>query len=163
VAADPNRLTPESRDLRLPGLGLIAVVALGNAWALVRLIDLLVNGGGNCRDVLGAAAGVWITNLVVFALAYWETDRGGPLGRARPEAGCRGRRAAAAGDVQRTGQQPAGPLPRHRRRHRRGPGHVDHAGRADRGVPVRRLDGPPAEGARQGAAVEGRAAAPERG
>ena len=82
VAADPNRMTPESRDLRLPSIGLIAVVALGNAWALVRLIDVLVNGGGNGRDVLGAAAGVWITNLVVFALAYWETDRGGPLGRA---------------------------------------------------------------------------------
>lgn len=25
---------------------------------------------------------MWLTNVVVFALAYWETDRGGPLGRA---------------------------------------------------------------------------------
>jgi hypothetical protein len=82
VAADPNRLTPESRDLRLPSLGLLVLVAAGNAWALVRLIDLLVNGGGNGRDVLANAAGVWVTNVVVFALAYWETDRGGPLGRA---------------------------------------------------------------------------------
>jgi len=82
VAADPNRLTPESRDLRLPSLVLLAVVAVGNTWALVRLIDLLVNGGGNGRQVLAAAAGVWVTNVVVFALAYWETDRGGPLGRA---------------------------------------------------------------------------------
>jgi hypothetical protein len=82
IAADPNRLTSESRDLRLPSLALIGVVALGNSWALVRLIDLLVNGGGKGRDILLAAAGVWLTNLVVFALAYWETDRGGPLGRA---------------------------------------------------------------------------------
>lgn len=82
VAADPNRLTPESRDLRLPSLGLLALVAAGNTWALVRLIDLLVNGGGNGREVLANAAGVWVTNVVVFALAYWESDRGGPLGRA---------------------------------------------------------------------------------
>jgi hypothetical protein len=82
VAADPNRLTPESRDLRLPAIGLVVLVAVANAWALVRLIDVLVNGGGNGREVLSAAAGVWLTNLVVFALAYWETDRGGPLGRA---------------------------------------------------------------------------------
>lgn len=82
VAADPNRLTPESRDLRLPAIGLVVLVAMANAWALVRLIDVLVNGGGNGREVLSAAAGVWLTNLVVFALAYWETDRGGPLGRA---------------------------------------------------------------------------------
>lgn len=82
VAADPNRMTPESRDLRLPSLGFLVLVAVGNTWALVRLIDVLVNGGGKGRDVLAAAAGVWLTNVVVFALAYWETDRGGPLGRA---------------------------------------------------------------------------------
>ncbi|MCU1602691.1 MAG: conserved rane protein of unknown function [Frankiales bacterium] len=82
VAADPNRLTQQSRDLRLPSLALLGVIAAGNTWALVNLIDELVNGGGNGRDVLSAAAGVWVTNVVVFALAYWETDRGGPLGRA---------------------------------------------------------------------------------
>jgi len=82
LIADPSRLSEESRDLRVVSLPLLAVIALGNGWALVRLIDLLVNGGGSGRDVLSAAAGVWVTNVVVFALAYWETDRGGPLGRA---------------------------------------------------------------------------------
>ena len=82
VAADPNRLTPESRDLRLPSIGLLVLIAAGNTWALGRLVDVLVNGGGSGREVLAAAAGVWVTNVVVFALAYWETDRGGPLGRA---------------------------------------------------------------------------------
>jgi uncharacterized membrane protein len=82
VAADPNRLTAESRDLRLPSLVLIGLVATANGIALVRLIDRLVGGGGSGRQLLTAAAGVWLTNVVVFGLAYWEVDRGGPLGRA---------------------------------------------------------------------------------
>lgn len=83
LAADPGRLTPESKDLRLLSLGLIAVVSASNAVALARLVDRLVNGNtGLGRDLLAQAAGVWVTNLVVFALSYWELDRGGPLGRA---------------------------------------------------------------------------------
>jgi hypothetical protein len=82
VAADPNRLTAESRDLRIPSLVMISLIAVTNTIALGRLLNLLVDGGGNGRDVLTAAGGVWGTNIVVFGLAYWETDRGGPLGRA---------------------------------------------------------------------------------
>jgi hypothetical protein len=82
LLADPNRLTPESKDLRVPSLVLIGVVALANTIALVQLIGHLVGGGGSGRELLAAAAGVWLTNVVVFGLAWWETDRGGPLGRA---------------------------------------------------------------------------------
>ncbi len=83
LAADPNRLTRESKDLRLLSIALIVVVALGNAWSLVSLVQQLINGGGvTGRTLLAAAAGVWITNLIVFGLGYWELDRGGPLGRA---------------------------------------------------------------------------------
>jgi hypothetical protein len=83
LAAEPGRLTAQSKDLRLASIALIAVVSLSNALALARLVDRLVNGhGGLGRDLLAQAAGVWITNVVVFALTYWELDRGGPLGRA---------------------------------------------------------------------------------
>lgn len=83
LAAEPGRLTAQSKDLRLASIALIAVVSLSNAVALARLVDRLVNGhGGLGRDLLAQAAGVWITNVVVFALTYWELDRGGPLGRA---------------------------------------------------------------------------------
>jgi uncharacterized membrane protein len=87
IAADPSRLTPESKDLRLLALAVIGVMALVNAASLVLLLDKLVNGGfSDGKTLLGAAAGVWLTNVVVFALLYWELDRGGPLGRvgARP-------------------------------------------------------------------------------
>ncbi|MGB8652799.1 MAG: hypothetical protein WCD35_19295 [Mycobacteriales bacterium] len=82
VAADPSRLTAESKDLRLLSLAMLAVVAAVNVVALVSLVDQLVGGAGNGRSLLGAAAGVWLTNVVVFGLAYWELDRGGPLARA---------------------------------------------------------------------------------
>ena len=82
LAADPNRLTPQSKDLRLASIALIVVVAVANTAALVRLVDKLVTGGGSGRQLLASAAGVWVTNVVVFGLAYWELDRGGPLGRA---------------------------------------------------------------------------------
>jgi hypothetical protein len=82
VAADPSRLTRESKDLRAMSIALIAVVATVNTVALETLVRKLVGGEGSGRDLLTAAAGVWITNIVVFGLAYWEIDRGGPLGRA---------------------------------------------------------------------------------
>jgi uncharacterized membrane protein len=87
VAADPNRLTAESRDLRLFSLVVIGALGLVNAASLVALVTKLVNGGlSNGSTLLAAAAGVWLTNVVVFGLLYWELDRGGPLGRvgARP-------------------------------------------------------------------------------
>ncbi len=87
VAADPNRLTAESKDLRVLAILVIAVVGLSNATSLVLLVDMLVTGGlSDGKTLLGGAAGVWLTNVVVFGLLYWELDRGGPLGRvgARP-------------------------------------------------------------------------------
>ena len=83
LAADPARLTPESKDLRLVALALVAVVGAANAASLVLLIRELVQGGlSDGRALLGSAAIVWLTNVVVFGLLYWELDRGGPLARA---------------------------------------------------------------------------------
>ncbi|MFE2103865.1 hypothetical protein ACFW9W_44095, partial [Streptomyces sp. NPDC059468] len=33
------------------------------------------------RGLLVAALQVWLTNIIVFGLAYWELDRGGPVSR----------------------------------------------------------------------------------
>jgi hypothetical protein len=87
VGADPNRLTSESKDLRFLALAAIGLVAVVNGASLVLLVHKLIHGGfSDGATLLGAAAAVWLTNMVVFGLLYWELDRGGPLGRvgARP-------------------------------------------------------------------------------
>lgn len=88
LAADPRRLTRESRDLRALSLGVLGLVAVVNAGSLAALVQRLLHGTGDSgRQLLGAAAGVWLTNVVVFGLAYWELDRGGPLARVGRRAG----------------------------------------------------------------------------
>ena len=57
-------------------------MALVNGASLVLLVRKLLHGGfSDGATLLGAAAAVWLTNMVVFGLLYWELDRGGPLGR----------------------------------------------------------------------------------
>lgn len=86
LVGNPGRLTAGSRDLRLLSLTLIALIGLANMFSLGLLLRLLVNGGtSNGRQLIYAAIGIWLTNIVVFGLAFWETDRGGPGRRAAGE------------------------------------------------------------------------------
>ena len=82
---NPGRLTEGSRDLRLLSLALIFLVGLANLYSLGLLVRLLLYPGtSNGRGLIYSAGGIWLTNIVVFGLAYWETDRGGPASRALP-------------------------------------------------------------------------------
>ena len=84
LIANP-RLTRESRRLRPVAIVLIALVNLANVVSLGELVHelLAVNGhtapGG--RTLIYASVPVWVTNVLVFALWYWELDRGGPVAR----------------------------------------------------------------------------------
>lgn len=88
LSANPRRMSKQNRHLRRLAIGLVLVIAASNAVALVLLIHRLVSGGGGDGAGLLLSAGqVWLTNVLVFALAYWELDRGGPVSRtqtARP-------------------------------------------------------------------------------
>jgi hypothetical protein len=70
--------------LRAGGLTLAALVSVANGWSAVLLIRGLVRGseGSDAGALLMTAAGIWLTNVIVFALWYWEWDRGGPAARA---------------------------------------------------------------------------------
>jgi hypothetical protein len=87
VKANPRRMTTENRLLRRLSIGLVLLIAASNAVALVLLVHRLVGGASDGPELLLAAGQVWLTNVLVFALAYWELDRGGPVSRtqvARP-------------------------------------------------------------------------------
>ena len=84
VLANPRRMSKQNRVLRRLSIGLVLLIALSNTTALVLLIRSLVAGDAEAGGQLLAAAGqVWLTNVLVFALAYWELDRGGPVTRFR--------------------------------------------------------------------------------
>ncbi|OLT23772.1 hypothetical protein BJF78_31610 [Pseudonocardia sp. CNS-139] len=83
VVVNPFRVDRESAALRWAGLGLTGLVGVANAWSVVLLVaDLLGRRPSTAAELLGAGAVVWLTNVLAFALVYWELDRGGPAARA---------------------------------------------------------------------------------
>ena len=84
IAANPSRLNRESVLLRMGSLTLTALLSLANAWAAVVLATDLVAGraGEDAGPLLSTGAAVWLTNIIAFALWYWQFDRGGPAARA---------------------------------------------------------------------------------
>jgi hypothetical protein len=73
--------------LRLLGLSTAALLSLANAWSVTRLVVGLVNGteGNSAGSLLITGGMIWLTNVIVFALWYWEFDRGGPAARAHAD------------------------------------------------------------------------------
>ncbi|MDQ6910338.1 MAG: hypothetical protein M3Z84_06085, partial [Actinomycetota bacterium] len=83
VAANPGRIDKTSKLLRAGALALIATISLANAGSAGRLITGLVNGTEHAAasDLLITGGAIWLTNVIVFSLWYWEFDRGGPVAR----------------------------------------------------------------------------------
>ena len=82
VAANPTRMTRQNTALRAVSVALIVLIGLTNAYALGQLVHGLVSGQTkNGETLLVAGFQVWTTNLIAFALAFWELDRGGPVTR----------------------------------------------------------------------------------
>lgn len=84
VLANPRRMSRENRLLRRLSIALLLLIAGSNLGALGLLVRSLVIGQAKAGgQLLGAAGQVWLTNVLVFALAFWELDRGGPVSRVR--------------------------------------------------------------------------------
>ena len=84
VLANPRRMSRQNRLLRRLSIALVLLIAVSNLAVLVLLVRSLVIGQAKAGgQLLGAAGQVWLTNVLVFALAFWEPDRGGPVSRAR--------------------------------------------------------------------------------
>ena len=81
IAHSPHRLTKQTRWSRVVSLALAGLVTLTNLVALGLLVTDLVKSSPGGAQLLLAALQVWATNVIAFALVYWELDRGGPVAR----------------------------------------------------------------------------------
>lgn len=86
IVLNPLRMTTQTRWSRWASIGGTAVLALANHVALVQLVIQLVQAKSDQDGtLLLAATQVWITHVIVYALIYWEMDRGGPVVRTTTE------------------------------------------------------------------------------
>lgn len=81
VVINPRRLGRETSWSRGLAVGLAVALVLVNQVYIVQILDELLNGRGAGVQVIYLAAGVWATNVIAFAVVYWEIDRGGPYAR----------------------------------------------------------------------------------
>ena len=85
IAGDPGRIDRRSRRLRALSIALVSVLVLGALTATGRLTATLIRGSAitnSANQLLAAGAVVWTSNIIAFALLYWELDGGGAAARA---------------------------------------------------------------------------------
>ena len=74
--------------LRVLGLSLVGAASVATAWSAVQLVIQLLHNKlpegplAHAGPLLRVGGSIWLTNVIVFALWYWELDRGGPVARA---------------------------------------------------------------------------------
>jgi uncharacterized membrane protein len=77
---NPLRLSKQTRWSRILSIAIAGLLATANAVALVQLLAQLVTADkGDAGTLLVAALQVWVTQVIVFGLLFWELDRGGPV------------------------------------------------------------------------------------
>jgi hypothetical protein len=73
------RHNPLRRHLALT---LIAIVSAANAYSLVMLCHYLLRGGkASGHALIGSGIVLWVNNVLLFGVWYWQLDRGGPSAR----------------------------------------------------------------------------------
>jgi uncharacterized membrane protein len=85
LIANPGMISPDQKRLRVIGISLVALITVANIVSLADLLHALLYGskaGG--RPLVYASVPIWLTNVIVFGLWYWELDRGGPATRQLP-------------------------------------------------------------------------------
>lgn len=86
VIVNRNQIEDEHPRRRRVALGLTAFVSVANIYSLGALTHYLLHrnppGQNPGRDLIVSGVLIWLTNFLIFALWYWEMDRGGPGRRA---------------------------------------------------------------------------------
>jgi uncharacterized membrane protein len=76
----PDNYHRVSRNRRVLAITLIGVIAVSNVLSLFLLLGALLSHDGvsSGRQLLVNAVVIYITNIFMFSLLYWEMDGGGP-------------------------------------------------------------------------------------
>ena len=86
IVGDPGRIDRQKTWLRVVTGAAIALLTLANVIAAGRLVaEILTNNkvfAAHPGGLLAAGGVVWATNVIAFALWYWDLDRGGAASRA---------------------------------------------------------------------------------
>jgi uncharacterized membrane protein len=81
--ATPRELEGEHPVRRAVAIGLTAFVSAANIYSLASLTHYLLHHNiDKGKELIVAGVLIWLTNFLIFALWYWELDRGGPGRRA---------------------------------------------------------------------------------
>jgi uncharacterized membrane protein len=82
TAAAPHPRMRQSPLRRKLALALIAIVTAANCYSLVLLCHyLLTPGKTDAHALIGSGVVLWVTNILLFGVWYWQLDGGGPTAR----------------------------------------------------------------------------------
>jgi uncharacterized membrane protein len=83
IALTPRRIGKHHAPTRNLSIALTSIMTISNISSAVKLIDGLVQGTITDANMLLLSGGsIWMANIVIFSLWFWELDRGGPGSRA---------------------------------------------------------------------------------
>ena len=85
IIGDPGRIDRDRPWLHNLTSVLIGLISIANADAAIRLVVGIINVSSftqNAKVLLASGACIWLSNIIAFALWYWNLDRGGPAARA---------------------------------------------------------------------------------
>lgn len=86
--ANPTQIREHKHHIWILGLVLNALMSIINTQTLIKLIDLLLHQGfTDPKQLLFSGGNIWVSNVIIFSLWYWEFDSGGAGKRAsrKPE------------------------------------------------------------------------------
>ena len=80
---NPTKLTRSTRLGKYATWVLLAAITIDNTLSAILLDVRIITGqvSNNAAVLLGSGAAIFVTNIIVFGIWYWELDRGGPFAR----------------------------------------------------------------------------------
>lgn len=87
LVINPLTVSRRTRMGRYATFVLLAAITVDNTLSAVLLDVRIISGevSNRAEILLGSGAAIFVTNIIVFGIWYWELDRGGPFARHEAE------------------------------------------------------------------------------